>query len=264
MSTGASRSTTAARVADPAWVERERVIARRPRSVSTDAGFVMARRVIVVAVVLTLMSATPIVAAAPVVTTGPSWTRAVALTFDDGIGRAPCGRIARTLRARGAKGTFFINAVNLARAPAAWRRILKRMPVGNHTRSHPDLTRLSNGAIRKEIRSNEAIHERILGRPMLKVLRPPYGSTNARVQRVAASLGYKRIALWNRDSLDWSHSATASSIVARSVGARAGSIILLHCSRWATAHALPAIIRHYHARGIELAGLGRVLRLWRR
>ncbi len=79
-------------------------------------------------------------------------------------------------------GTFFLNGVNLRTAPAAWRRILSGQAVGNHTWSHADLTHLGEAAIRAQIRRNETVHERILGRPMLKVLRPPYGAEDGRVR----------------------------------------------------------------------------------
>ncbi|CAN5653420.1 hypothetical protein BH23CHL8_BH23CHL8_16630 [soil metagenome] len=184
----------------------------------------------------------------------------MALTFDDGWNRSACNRIAQALRSRRAKGTFFINGRYLAQKPKRWARILRGMPVGNHTHSHLDLVRQSDASIRNELLRNEAVHERLLGRPMLKLLRPPYGSHDTRVRQVAAGAGYRRVVLWNVDTSDWSPSATVSSVVARATGARAGSIILMHCARDVTVAALPAIIRHYRSRGIGLVGLGKLLR----
>jgi peptidoglycan/xylan/chitin deacetylase (PgdA/CDA1 family) len=198
-------------------------------------------------------------ASAEVVTAGRSGSRAVALTFDDGYDPAVCSRIAGTLRAHGAKGTFFINGNYLKAAPVRWRKILRGQAIANHTRSHRDLTRASDRVVRKQIRENEALHERILGQPMIKVLRPPYGAYDGRVRRIAGQLGYRQIVLWSVDTMDWKSSATVESVVARATGARPGAIILMHCDRAVTAAALPAIIRHYRARGIELLGLRRVL-----
>lgn len=216
---------------------------------------------LVLAVVLTLVELAPAVAGAHLVRSGPRSSGAVALTFDDGYGRSACARIAAILRARKAKGTFFINGIHLKRAPAQWRRILQGQPVGNHTRTHPWLTRLSDSRVRRQIQTNEWIHERILGRPMLKVLRPPYAAQDGRVRGIAGSLGYRRTVLWSRDTRDWSPSATVGSIVASATGAPPGSIILMHCARQMTVEALPAIIRHYRRRGIELRGLKAVLGL---
>lgn len=197
---------------------------------------------------------------ARVVRSGPRSSRAVALTFDDGHNIRACARIADTLRERGAVGTFFINGNHLKTRPARWREVLEGMPVANHTRSHRNLTEEVHRVVRKQIRENEDIHLRVLGRPMLKLLRPPYGASGDRVGRIAAQLGYDRIVLWNVDTHDWKPSSSARAVARRAKRAAPGSVILMHCSRAATAKALPSIIRHYKSRGIELAGLQEVLR----
>jgi peptidoglycan/xylan/chitin deacetylase (PgdA/CDA1 family) len=220
----------------------------------------LVRSALVALVLVIVVGAAPTTAwGGRVVTAGPRSSGAVALTFDDGWDRRTCGRIGRTLRSAGVKGTFFINGTNLRRAPGRWRRILAGMPVGNHTMTHADLLTRSSSAIRWELARNEAVHERILGRPMLKLFRPPYMSSDGRVRSVAASLGYQRTVLWSVDTRDWSASAIPSSIVQRATGAPRGAIILMHCGPEATARALPAIIRHYRSRGIEMVGLARLL-----
>lgn len=196
---------------------------------------------------------------AMVVRKGRPATGAVALTFDDGYNTKACARIGNILRRSDAVGTFFINGQWIKKRPQRWRAILEGMEVANHTRSHLDLTRESHPVVKGQIRTNEWIHERALGRPMLKVLRPPYGAYGERVGRIAAQLGYEHIAMWNVDTGDWRPNAKAKRIVRRAVDAPPGSIILMHCARDATARALPAIIRHYQQRGIELAGLSTVL-----
>jgi peptidoglycan/xylan/chitin deacetylase (PgdA/CDA1 family) len=215
---------------------------------------------LVLASLLIVGMSTNVEARARVVRAGGPTSGKVSLTFDDGSNRSACARITKTLRAHGVKGTFFINGMHVKNAPAAWRRILKGMAVGNHTRLHLDLPRQSDRVIRNEIRTNEAIHERFLRRPMQKFFRPPYGSFNVRVRRIAGRLGYAQMVLWNVSTRDWSASATVASVVARATDAPPGSIILMHCMRSVTPSALPAIIRHYEARGIKLVGLKRLLR----
>lgn len=198
---------------------------------------------------------------AEVVYSGPRSSGAVALTFDDGWGESSCESIARTLRQNGATGTFFINGVHIKADPARWRRILKDMPVANHTRSHRNLATASDTDIYKQIRQNERLHERLLGRPMLKLLRPPYGAFDREVQGVAAQLGYQHIIMWSVSAADTSSAATVSSVIRRTTGARPGSIILMHCGYDTTAQALPAIISHYQGRGVEMVGLDELLGL---
>jgi peptidoglycan/xylan/chitin deacetylase (PgdA/CDA1 family) len=197
---------------------------------------------------------------AKVVRKGPRSSGAVALTFDDGYNVAACASIARTLRRHGAVGTFFINGWHLKAEPNRWRRILEGMEVANHTRSHRDLTKEPHSVVIKQIMQNETLHEEILGRPMLKVLRPPYGAYGDRVGRIARQLGYEHVVMWSVDTGDWRPDIRTRAIVRRATGAPAGSIILMHCTRDATAKALPRIVRHYQRRGIEVVGLSQVLK----
>jgi peptidoglycan/xylan/chitin deacetylase (PgdA/CDA1 family) len=222
---------------------------------------VLLRVVLLAAVMSLILPALAEAAIAEVVRSAPRSTGAVALTFDDGWNRRACRQIANTLRERDVVGTFFINGYQLKQKPDAWRHILRGMPVGNHTRNHPNLVRHPNYIIRRQLETNERIHENILGRPMLKLFRPPYGSHNERVRRVAGRLGYRYTVLWNVQPHDWTPETTAKQIIRRATGARPGSIILLHCRYPTTVKALPAIIRHYKQRGIRLVGLDELLDL---
>jgi peptidoglycan/xylan/chitin deacetylase (PgdA/CDA1 family) len=200
-------------------------------------------------------------AEAPLISSAPHPRGAIALTFDDGWGEENCQRITKTLRANGVEATFFLNGGHLDAQPSFWRRVLRGFPVGNHTVSHLDLVDQPSRVVRQQLARNEAIHEHVLGRPMLKVFRPPYGSQDARIRRIAGSLGYRYTILWSRSAADTSTAATVSSIIYRTTGAPPGTIILMHCGPDVTAAALPSIIQHYKARGIRMVGLDTLLRL---
>ena len=107
-------------------------------------------------------------------------------------------RSPNTLRRKRAAATFFINGSVMRQAPARWRSILAGFPVANHSYSHADLALLSQAAIRSEVAGDEARIEAILRRPMLRLLRPPYGAYDADVLAVAGALGY-RLVLWDVD-----------------------------------------------------------------
>lgn len=217
-------------------------------------------RALALAAALLLIATLPAAAAsAEIIRAAPRSSGAVALTFDDGWNHRACARIADILRARDVTATFFINGRELDERPWTWRRILEGMPVGNHTYAHKRMTGLSDDAIRRQLKRNERVHEQLLGRPMLKLFRPPFGTYSDRVRRVAADAGYARMVLWNVQPHDWSPRTTARQIVRRATGARRGSIILLHCRHDATVQALPKIIRHYRQRGIRLVGLDELL-----
>ncbi|MFO7531684.1 MAG: polysaccharide deacetylase family protein [Candidatus Limnocylindrales bacterium] len=220
-------------------------------------------RPVVLALVLSLIMFAPAAPAeaseATIVRAVPRSSGAVALTFDDGWNVGACSDMADTLRERNVIGTFFVNGRELLQRPATWRRILEGMPVGNHTRTHKNLVRQSGEVIRRQIESNEQIHQRVLGRPMLKLFRPPYGSHDRRVRRIAGELGYRYTVMWNVQPHDWSSDTTARQIIRHATGARRGSIILMHCRFGSTVKALPKIIRHYKQRDIRLVGLDELL-----
>ncbi len=184
----------------------------------------------------------------------------VALTFDDGWSAGRCEQIVRTLRAKQVPATFFINGAIIRQAPARWRAMLQGFEVANHTLTHPYLTRLSATQIAAQIRVNEQVIESALGRPMLRVLRPPYGAYDSRVVQVADSLGYRTL-LWDVDSLDTRTWATTGSVIRYGSRGGKGAIVLMHCGPSATPGAVGPIIESYRARGYRLVGLSQMLGL---
>jgi peptidoglycan/xylan/chitin deacetylase (PgdA/CDA1 family) len=196
--------------------------------------------------------------ASSVITHGSREQRWVALTFDDGWSADRCESIVRTLRAKRATATFLINGAIIAGAPSRWRRMLDGFAVANHTRTHKFLTQLGAGDIRSEIASNETIIERALGRPMLRLMRPPYGAYDSQVVSIADSLGYRTI-LWDTSGVDTSSSATVGSVISNASRGGNGAIVLLHCGPAVTPPAVGPIIDSYRSRGFRLVDLGEML-----
>lgn len=201
--------------------------------------------------------------AARVIFHGDRSHRTIALTFDDGWGLSQCKSIVNTLLKMHATATFFPNSNYVQNAPAFWRRVAKLgFPIGNHTASHLDLTRLSMSQIRVQLARDERVVEKITGRPMIKVFRPPYGAYNQTVLRVARSLGYRTALLWDTTDADSSQASDAAHIRTAMRGVN-GSVLLMHCGPSVTPRILPAIIRGYRHRGFTfvtvpqlLAGIG--------
>jgi peptidoglycan/xylan/chitin deacetylase (PgdA/CDA1 family) len=201
-----------------------------------------------------------VVEGASVVTHGSRVRSWVALTFDDGWSTSRCASIADTLRRKDATATFFINGSVMRRSPSRWRSILRGFPVANHTYSHRDLRYLSASAIRAEVQGDEQRIEHILGRPMLKLLRPPYGGYDSEVQSVAGALGY-RLVLWDVDSFDTRAGATTSSVLAAAIRGGRGAIVLMHCGPSVTPGAVGRVIDAYRARGFAIVDLAQMLGL---
>lgn len=175
----------------------------------------------------------------------------VALTFDDGPQPVFTPQILTELQLYGVHATFFC----IGRQVQAYSNIVRQLyqsgnVVGNHSWSHPNLTRLSPAAIRWQLSATSVIIQQVTGAaPTL--FRPPYDVTNATVRRIAAQLGLVQ-AGWTIDTHDWQRPGVARIVSTTLTQARNGSIILMHDGggdRSQTVQALPQIIRGLRQRG---------------
>jgi peptidoglycan/xylan/chitin deacetylase (PgdA/CDA1 family)/heat shock protein HslJ len=232
-----------------------------PRPLPDGPASGLARRALAVVVLATLLvgllpaPASLAAKSARVITRGPDTFRTVALTIDDGWHPGRCLELHDILLRHGVPATWFPNAVYVRARPAVWRRIAKSFPMANHGFSHRSLPSLSDSGIRSEIASNERLVERVTGRPMSKILRPPYGAWDSRVLRIAGALGYETMALWDVSSADTSRNAGARAVVRRATRGGRGSVILMHCGPELTPRALPDIITRYACDGFRFATL---------
>ncbi|WP_084310877.1 polysaccharide deacetylase family protein, partial [Phycicoccus elongatus] len=168
------------------------------------------------------------------------------LTFDDGPDPTWTPQVLSVLAKHNAHATFFV----LGRAAGAHPGLVADEraaghSVGNHTTTHPDLTKLSVADITSQWQRTANV---IGGTPCA---RPPYGAVNATVRQVTTGLGY-RVQLWDIDTRDWSRPG-ADVITQRIVdGARPGAVVLLHDGgndRSQTVAALDAALTRLDAAG---------------
>jgi peptidoglycan/xylan/chitin deacetylase (PgdA/CDA1 family) len=183
----------------------------------------------------------------------------LALTFDDGPHPIYTPQILDVLARHHVHATFFLVGSNVVRYPGVVARMYREgHQIGNHTWSHPDLTRLSASAIRDQIeRTNEAIEAIIGVRPT--TIRPPYGAIDARVRHLLD----QHIVLWTVDPNDWRDRVTKTVIFRVVHKAQVLSDILLHDIHPTTAAAVDTIVSSLLDEGYtfvtidELAGLGK-------
>ena len=212
------------------------------------------RRTSAVAVLLVLALGSRDVAAASarVVSHGPRDHKVIALTFDDGWSTPRCQKILDILVEQKVPATFFPNALYVRRSPAFWRRVAELgFPIGNHTVNHRNLTELSSSAVFKEIDRDRQIVEQITGVPMIRVMRPPYGSYDKRTLRQAAKAGFPTLLLWDVTASDTVRGKNDRSMIKDALRGRSGSVVVLHCGPKATPRILSKIIEGYRARGFR-------------
>jgi peptidoglycan/xylan/chitin deacetylase (PgdA/CDA1 family) len=183
--------------------------------------------------------------------------KCVALTFDDGPGPYTA-KLLRMLASRHAKATFFLIGGNIPGREAVVRRELAEgHAIGDHTWSHPDLSRLPQGRIRSQLTRTLAEIAGVTGAPT-HLMRPPYGATDKQVGKVARSLGLVQI-VWSVDTDDWRD--RNSAIVAHRAISRAhrGDIILMHDIHPTTVNAVPKILLGLAKRGFTFATVPELL-----
>ena len=175
----------------------------------------------------------------------------IALTFDDGPSATLTPKLLDLLAAHHMKATFFVVGQNAADHPDILKRAVREgHEIANHSWSHPNLGKMSDEAVRREVqKTDDAIVAAIGKRPTL--LRPPYGSITDRQKRwLHDDFGY-RIIIWDVDPLDWKRpgpSVVCSRILKET---RAGSIVLAHDIHPPTLEAMPATFDQLDRKGFK-------------
>jgi peptidoglycan/xylan/chitin deacetylase (PgdA/CDA1 family) len=187
----------------------------------------------------------------------------IAMTFDDGPNENLTPKLLDLLAAHHVKATFFVVGENAAAHPEILKRAVREgHEIGNHTWSHPNLSKMSDGGVRRELqKTDDAITAAIGFRPTL--LRPPYGSITAREKRwIHDEFGYQ-IILWDVDPLDWKRPGprvVADRIVKET---RNGSIILSHDIHPGTIGAMPATLTELEAKGFKFVTVSELIAMAR-
>jgi len=185
----------------------------------------------------------------------------IALTFDDGPHATLTPKLLDLLAAHHMKATFFVVGQNAADHPDILRRAVREgHEIGNHSWSHPNLGKMSDEAVRRELqKTDDAIFAAIGKHPTL--LRPPYGSITARQKHwIHEDFGY-RIIIWDVDPLDWKRpgpSVVCSRILKET---RAGSIVLAHDIHPPTLEAMPATFDQLDRKGFKSVTVSELLKM---
>ena len=145
--------------------------------------------------------------------TAPARPGELALTFDDGPNPTWTPKLLDTLASHNVHATFFLLGGFAQAQPDLVRRIAAAGHlVGNHTWSHPDLSRTPAQRVRQELWRTSQTLEQIVGAPV-RYFRPPFGARRPVVFRIARELKLQPV-LWNAMTNDWSEPA-ADQITAR-------------------------------------------------
>lgn len=181
----------------------------------------------------------------------PTEEKILYLSFDDGPIPEVTPWVLDTLRAYGAKATFFCVGENVQRHPAIFRRLLAEgHSAGNHTFNHLNGWHTDNRVYFNNIR-----HCARLVRSNL--FRPPYGRLLP-AQRAFLERHY-HIVMWDVLSGDFDARISAEQCLENVLNhARPGSIVVLHDSLKTDAKLrfmLPRLLDHFTTEGYRFDAL---------
>ena len=190
----------------------------------------------------------------------------VALSFD----ACPTGSknefstaIANILLETKTPATIFLSGRWVEHDSAATRLLASDslIELGNHSYTHPHLTRMSLGKMKQELERTQKIINDLTGqRPFL--FRAPYGEVSDTLINVARELGLATVQ-FDVESGDPDTAFTAEKLTKWvTEKSRNGSIVIMHINNrgWHTAQALPTIIQFLRDRGYKLVKVSALMK----
>ena len=174
------------------------------------------------------------------------------LTFDDGPHPEHTPRILDVLDAQGARATFFVQGDMVERHPLLLREVAARgHRVGNHGYGHMDARDTDPIEYLASVLRTQAMLEEIVGAPLPRYFRPPYGRVTLRTVIALLRHGFQFV-FWSLDSRD-SFLTDSSAVLEHIEGQRIepGCIMLLHEDYRHTVAVLEPLIALVRRRGLH-------------
>lgn len=181
------------------------------------------------------------------------------LTFDAGYENGNVEKVLDVLDKHNAKGAFFILENLIKRAPDLVKRMAESgHAVCNHTKSHPDMTTMTDKELfASQLTSLEKAYTELTGQEMLKVYRPPQGRFSEQNLSYAEQLGYKTV-FWSFAYADWDNNKQPDPEKALEKilsHLHNGEILLLHPTSATNALILDRLLSAIEQQGYRIAPL---------
>ncbi|MCT4604860.1 MAG: polysaccharide deacetylase family sporulation protein PdaB [Marinisporobacter sp.] len=182
----------------------------------------------------------------------------IAISFDAAWGDQYTQGILDTLDKYNVKTTFFLVGFWVDKYPDMVKKIHdKGHEVGNHSSTHPHMSKLSVEQISKELNETGGKIEKITGRKPI-LFRPPFGDYNNRLIDTAKENGYYTIQ-WDVDSLDWKELGTQPVVDRVTRNVKNGSIVLFHNNAKYVLEYLPLVIERLQKEGYEIVPISELI-----
>jgi len=190
---------------------------------------------------------------------GATDKKTIYLTFDAGYENGYTSAILDALKKHNVKATFFVVGTYLKSSPDLVKRMLNEGHiVGNHTFTHPDMSKISDmTSFKKEMVSVEDLFKEITGQTMQKFYRPPQGKYSINNLQQANELGYKTI-FWSLAYIDWyqdkqpTKQEAFDKLIPR---IHPGAIVLLHSTSKTNSEILDELLTKWENLGYQFGTL---------
>ena len=190
---------------------------------------------------------------------GDANQKEIYITFDAGFENGNTERILDALKKHGVKATFFLVGNYFKTQPDLVKRMAEEgHTIGNHTYSHPDMSKISDiQSFQTELQKNEALYRDILGSEMPKLYRPPQGKFCEENLKMAQQLGYST-AFWSLAYVDWytddqpTPEQAFSKLLPR---IHPGAVVLLHSTSSTNAEILDELLTKWEEMGYSFGDL---------
>lgn len=184
------------------------------------------------------------------------------LTFDNGYENGYTASILDVLKQKNVPATFFVTGHYVKDQPELLKRMVQEGHIiGNHSYSHPDMTRISDQAIRDELNKVAQEVATITGQQKMIYLRAPRGIFSERTLAITREMGYINV-FWSLAYKDWevNHQKGADYAYQQVMKQlHPGAIILLHAVSKDNADALASIIDNARKQGYEFRSLDQLV-----
>lgn len=190
---------------------------------------------------------------------GDANKKEIYVTFDAGFENGNTERILDALKKHGVKATFFLVGNYFETQPELVKRMAEEgHTIGNHTYSHPDMSKISDiQSFQTELQKNEALYRDILGSEMPKLYRPPQGKFCEENLKMAQQLGYSTV-FWSLAYVDWytddqpTPEQAFSKLLPR---IHPGAVVLLHSTSSTNAEILDELLTKWEETGYSFGDL---------
>jgi peptidoglycan-N-acetylmuramic acid deacetylase len=185
--------------------------------------------------------------------------KTIYITFDAGFENGNTPPILDVLKKHNASAAFFVVGHYVETNPELIRRMAEEGHiVGNHTFSHPDMSKIADiEKFKTELYSLEELIKDTTGKDMPRYYRPPQGKFSESNLAHAKELGYKTV-FWSLAYVDWlvdkqpSQQEAFDKLIPR---IHPGAVLLLHSTSKTNADILDELLSKYTEMGYTFGSL---------